>query len=254
MNEHENILMNAGLTKEQAMVYSALLTTNYMEAGRTSLKVGLDRTFVYKILGQLTDLGLVEKNENLGKVAKFTALHPAKLKEIFDSKIKKLENAQKIVESGIGNLISAHNLNSSKPNVTFYEGIDGVKRIYRDILYDKQDVFVIKSVHDSDHKEVIDLKEENYKKRIDAGIKTTILAPQGHTSIEYVSKINSKFFTGYSLSKEKLLIPAQIVIYGDKVAIVDFKDEIITTLIENPDVATTFKQMFNLLLILAKKV
>ncbi len=254
MNSHENVLINAGLSKEQSLVYSALLEHNYMEAGRISLKVGLDRTFVYKILGQLTDLGLVEKNEKLGKIAKFVALHPAKLKELFDSKKKSLESAQNIVESGLGNLISAYNLNSGKPNVTFYEGVDGVKKIYREILVDGQEVFVIKSIHDSDSQEVKELKEENYKKRTVAGIKTTILAPTGHGSLEYASKSNSKLFVGYSLPKDKLSTPAQILVYGDKVAIIDFKGEIISTLIENPDVANTFKTIFKILTVSAKSL
>ena len=253
MNSHEDVLINVGLSKEQSLIYSALLEHNYMEAGRISLKVGLDRTFVYKILGQLTELGLVEKNEKLGKIAKFIALHPAKLKDLFDSKKKSLESAQNIVESGLGNLISTYNLNSGKPNVSFHEGVEGVRKIYREILSDKQEVFVIKSVHDSDNHEVTELKQENYKKRIDAGIKTTILAPAGHESLKYASKIGNKFFVGYNLPNDKLSIPAQILVYGDKVAIIDFKDEIISTLIENPDVATSIKTVFNLLLLLGKK-
>ncbi len=252
MNSHENVLINAGLSKEQSLVYSALLEHNYMEAGRISLKVGLDRTFVYKILGQLIELGLVEKNEKLGKIAKFVALHPAKLKDIFDSKKKSLESAQHIVELGLGNLISAYNLNSGKPNVTFYEGVKGVEKVYKEILADKREVFVIKSVHDSDNQEVTELKKENYKKRIDAEIKTIILAPMGHESLEYASKTNNKLFVGYSFPKDQLSVPAQILIYGDKVAIIDFKDEIITTLIENPDVATTFKTIFKILIVSAK--
>ena len=253
MNTQENVLINAGLSKEQSLVYSALLERNYMEAGKISLKIGLDRTFVYKILGQLIELGLVEKNEKLGKVAKFTALHPAKLKDIFDLKLKNLETAQKVVESGLGDLIAAYNLNSGKPNVTFYEGIDGVKKIYKEIITHRQDVFVIKSVHDSDHKAVIELQEENYRKRISASIKTIILAPQGHSSLEFASRNANKLFVGYSLEKDKISIPAQIIIYGDRVAIIDFNDEIISTIIENPDVAITFKTIFNLLLLLAKK-
>lgn len=254
MNQHESLLINSGLTKEQSSVYGALLATNYMEAGRISLKVGLDRTFVYKILGQLISLGLVEKNEKLGKIAKFVALHPARLKDLFDSKRHALEGAQKIVEAGLGNLISVYNLNSGRPNVTFYEGVDGIKKIYKEILLDGQEVFAIKSVHDSDTVEVTGLKQENYKKRIESGIKTTLLAPEGHQSLEYVAKNNNKLFVGYSISKEKLSIPAQILVYGDKVAIVDFKDEIITTLIENPDVATSIKTIFNLLTLLGRKV
>ncbi|MFA6158132.1 MAG: helix-turn-helix domain-containing protein [Candidatus Paceibacterota bacterium] len=253
MNSSENVLISAGLSKEQSLVYSALLEHNYMEAGKISIKVGLDRTFVYKVLGQLADLGLVEKNEKLGKIAKFIALHPARLKDLLDSKKKSMESAQNIVEAGLGNLISVYNLNSGKPNVSFHEGIEGVRKIYRDILMNGQEVFVVKSVHDTDDNEVAELKRENYKRRIDTGIKTTILAPIGHQSLEYASKSSSKFFVGYSISTDKLSIPAQILVYGDKVAIIDFKGEIISTLIENPDVATSIKAIFNLLILLGKK-
>jgi sugar-specific transcriptional regulator TrmB len=254
MNQHESVFSSAGLTKEQSSIYGALLADGSMEAGKISVRTGLDRTFVYKVLGQLVDLGLVEKNEKVGKVARFVALHPSRLKDIFDERKMVVENAQKVLESGLGNLVSAYNLNSGRPNVTFYEGIEGVSRIYQDILVDGNEVLAVKSVHDSDSGEVVELKRENYRKRIEAGIRTTLLAPEGHQSLEYVAKSKSSLFVGYGISKDRLSIPAQILVYGDKVAIIDFKGEIITTLIENPDVATSMRAIFNLLIVLGKRV
>ena len=44
---------------------------------------------------------------------------------------------------------------------------------------------------------------------------------------------------------EGFLIPSQIIIYGDKVSITDFKGGLIITIIENPAVRETFEKMFD---------
>jgi hypothetical protein len=47
--------------------------------------------------------------------------------------------------------------------------------------------------------------------------------------------------------KEKLELPSQIIIYNNTVSITSLKKEVITTIIENEDIAQTFKKLFNYL-------
>lgn len=43
---------------------------------------------------------------------------------------------------------------------------------------------------------------------------------------------------------EKLNIPAQVIVYGDKVAITNFKESMITVAVESKYIAETFRLMF----------
>jgi hypothetical protein len=49
------------------------------------------------------------------------------------------------------------------------------------------------------------------------------------------------------VAKNDFTLPAQIIVFGQKVAIISLKKSIIATLINNPDIADSFRQLFNLL-------
>jgi hypothetical protein len=46
---------------------------------------------------------------------------------------------------------------------------------------------------------------------------------------------------------EKLELPSQVIIYNNTVSITSLKKEIVTTVIENEDIAQTFKKIFDYL-------
>ncbi|TAN58360.1 hypothetical protein EPN15_01360 [Patescibacteria group bacterium] len=57
----EQVLTQAGLTENQALIYEILVKNGLMPAGAVCKKTPLKRGLVYKILDELTEIGLVEK-------------------------------------------------------------------------------------------------------------------------------------------------------------------------------------------------
>lgn len=118
-NSDEKILMDAGLSEEQAIIYNTLLDKGSMKAGPIASWTGIKRGLVYKVLDQLIILGLVIKTENEGAVAIFSPTHPSRLIEILDKKERDLELTKDIVSSSLGSLSSKFNLLHGKPTVQF---------------------------------------------------------------------------------------------------------------------------------------
>jgi len=135
---YEDILTKAGLTSDQAKVYEALLKGGVMPASKVALKAGLKRGLGYKVIEQLVSLGLVEKIEK--KVTLFAALHPSKIKENIQKRTDELRNIESTLSGALGPMISDYNLTSGKPNVQFFEGEQGVKKVLEDSLFSREEI------------------------------------------------------------------------------------------------------------------
>ncbi len=85
-NTDEKILIEAGLSEEQAAIYSALLDKGPLKAGAISSWTGIKRGLIYKVLDQLENMGLVSKKGGDGTVAVFAPEHPSRLSEIMERK------------------------------------------------------------------------------------------------------------------------------------------------------------------------
>lgn len=238
-------LVQSGLTSDQAIIYETLIKQGQMPASKITLKTGIKRGMVYKTLDLLAQMKLIEKIENKDKVTTFRPNHPSALSELIESNLQKINQTKSAIESVLGNMSSDFNLLSGKPNVRFFEGMKGIESLYEDINREKKDIKLIRSPFDNDREGFDDLIGEQIKKQIKYGINTKAITPLMHDSVETTTKFDKERLTERRfVSKEDLMIPAQIIIYGEKVAITSFKEHLMTTIIQNSDVKETFEKIF----------
>jgi len=136
----EQHLVQAGLSGEQARLYESLVRNGPSPASDAARMAKVSRTLAYKVFAELTVLGLVEKRENAGKVALFTAAHPLKLKELIERREQEAKDALTALEGVLGQMTSEYNIAGGRPGVQFYEGMDGVRRVLEDSLTSKTDI------------------------------------------------------------------------------------------------------------------
>jgi sugar-specific transcriptional regulator TrmB len=237
------ILTKIGLSEGESLVYSLLLKEGSLPAGKIAIKAGLKRGLCYKILDQLLANGLIEKIDK--KVAIFTPKHPSLIKKIIENKENEILNAKKEFELTLGNMVSEYNMQLGEPYVEFKEGLDGLKYLYGDINTEKKNIKLIRSPYDNDRPGFDELIKDQIRKQVRLQIYTKAITPKMHDSLETTTKFDMERLTERRMvPKESLLIPAQIIIYGDKVAITSFKDYLMTTIIYNPNIKETFEKIF----------
>src|SRR3989344_695186 len=122
---YEQTLIQAGLTKNQSLIYEILVKTGPVSAGKLAKIAPLKRGLVYKVLEELEEVNLVEQKKPAGTVAVFIPAHPLKLKDLAEQRERQAKDAQRILESVLGGLVSDYNLAVGKPGVQFYEGKEG---------------------------------------------------------------------------------------------------------------------------------
>ncbi len=167
---YEQFLTQTGLTKEQATVYQNLIKEGFLLARKIALNTGLKRGLVYKTLEQLVDMGLVEKREDLGKIAIFHATHPSKLKELLGKREQELKTAETSLQGIMNQLVSDYNLFSGKPNVQFFEGVEGIKKVLEDSLSTQTEIYTYADV-ESIEKYISTINKEYVTKREKFNIK-----------------------------------------------------------------------------------
>lgn len=237
-------LVKLGLSKDQAKIYEILVSSNVLPARLVSQKSLVGRELTYIVLKQLEDMGLVERLEQ-GKVILFRAKHPSNIKKFLEEKKTELLESERAYQDSITGLIGDFNISHHKPFIRFYEGVEGLQKTYGHILKNAREVRVIRSLFDYDNKEIRESVTSQLKKQSLKGIRSFVISPHlPHMKPDILSHNIERKITRKVVSKEKFTMPAQVIIYNDTVSITSMKNEIITTIIENKDIAETFRNMF----------
>lgn len=245
---NEKALVDCGLTSEQAKIYLLLLEHGLANAKVISSKTNIGRALVYKVLDQLIALKLVEKREDIGKIALFSPGHPGIIKNLIDNKKSEIILASKSVDDIFGLLSSKYNALQGKPNINYLEGIQGLNYAFEDILDINQDIKIISSPIEYEYREkVLEIIDRQTDRQAKNNINTQAITPRDLINKKPldVDIDKKKLITRKLIPKEKMNIPAQIIICGDKTFITSFKETIITVTIESKYISETMRAMFD---------
>ncbi len=250
MEKHPSIkyLVEAGLREDQATVYTALLERGQTTASKLTSRVPYSRPMVYRILDELIEMSIVTKHDEVGAVSIFECAHPIKLREWMAREKIAYEQKNKALESTLTDLISLYSTQTGKPGVRVLQGLAGISELYEDILNEQTSICLIRSPYDDQHPEILDLVIAQIKEQVRLGITTRAITPFDNETLEEIETIDPKnLVTRQLVHLEHLDVPAQIIIYADKVALTAFDGELMTTIIQNKAISTTFQLLFELI-------
>lgn len=243
---NEKILIDAGLSAEQTKIYLYLLENGLVNAKVIATKTGIGRTLTYKVLGQLNAMGMVEKRESPGKVTLFFPTHPQKIKDLISNKKNEVSTALDGLNTVFASLTSNYNILLGKPSIQFYDGPEGLKIVYEDILDTGKDILVISSPIDEGRADVLHLIREQINKQVAQNIRTKAITPiEGQQIATPITEDEKFLISRKQVPAEQLHIPAQIIIYGEKVAITNFKESMLTVVIDSKYIRETFTKIFD---------
>src|SRR3989344_9597187 len=168
--QEENILIQAGLSEEQAVTYQALLDKGLQRASDLAKWTGIKRGLIYKVLEQLESMGLVSKKGGPGTVATFSPAHPSLLLSNIERKEKEIALNKEMLMNSIGTLSSKYNLIVGKPNIQFFEGKDGVAKVLRDSFTSQTEILTFAD-NEAMNKYYPELNKENVEARKKSNIK-----------------------------------------------------------------------------------
>lgn len=235
----EKNLEKLGLDDKEAKVYLALLELGEGNIQQISAKSGVKRTTVYDVIESLKDRGLLSQSVHRKKTL-YSAEDPRKLEYT-------LEEKKKTLQSVLPELLSIANNLDKKPKIRFYEGLEGIKDVYRDTLnYPDQELLAWVSedaVKSFDEKF---LNEYYLQKRLEKKIWVRAIAPDREYMHKYKGLDEKSLRKTKLASVENFPLEVEINLYGkDKIGIMSFGEKI-GLIIESRKIYTTLKSIFEM--------
>lgn len=254
-------LKTLGLGDHEALIYSALLSSSPAGATFIAKKCNLSRSSVYTTLNSLIAKGLVGttyKND----VKQFIAQDHSTLEQLLKKEKDSLDEKFKILEllRDSFQFFSKSNLNI--PQVIFFEGQEGLKKIYLSMMRQAQQKATLYLLRDEfvwqpEWKFIFeqDWHERVKRLKIEKDIKTKLLINNSKIENAHAKFYKSKkdLECGFLPSKNSIRQFA-IYIIGDIVSILSMeKNNLVGIKITNQHFADNFKNLFETLWQKSKK-
>lgn len=227
------------LTDREASVYMALLELGETSIERISQKSKIKRTTVYDVIKTLKEKGLVislkKKKRNL-----YYAEDPRILGN-------QLEEKKTVLNNILPQLLSIANFIDKKPDIRFFEGVEGIKNVYQDTLnHPNQEILMWGSPEVNKYFDQVFLWNYYVPKRIENKISMRAIGPQE----EIVEKIKANDQTELRQTRlnpyHEFSFDVEINLYGKrKIGIMSFKEQI-GLIVESEKIYNTLKSIFEL--------
>ncbi|MDD2870787.1 MAG: helix-turn-helix domain-containing protein [Candidatus Gracilibacteria bacterium] len=236
-----NTLKNYGFNEKEAKVYLACLELGNGIVSSIARHAGEHRITTYSILKDLKTRGIANEITK-NKVKYFSVISPEQLLAIEEKKVEKLKNI-------MPELLAVSNAFGNKPKVYFYDGFERVRDLFKEIVdygdYINEPYLTFVGTQDMDERFENFLKTEFIKYR----------NTQKNPTKAIITKDKSNYGEYHVDMHNTLVIDDQlfemgneIVIYGNRVAVLSYKkDEIYGLIIESNILSKGFKSMFNLI-------
>lgn len=228
------LLKSLNLTDDQAAVYVAALELGQATMLTLAKKSRVNRTKIYRFIDELKSRQLITETRKR-KRNLYSAVHPEQLVEITKETTRELENA-------LPELLAIYNTSRTKPRVTFYEGVEGMKEVYADTLKERTEI-----VGWSDYEYSIEALRNfltNYpKERVKRNIFYKVIARENSDS-RRLQKIGLKELREVRIARGGDT-QIELYIYGNKVAHLNFRSNpLFAVIMEDPAIAATMRQIW----------
>lgn len=237
-------LQKLGLTSKEATLYLATLELGEASPVSTIAKrAKLNRTTSYDILESLVKRGLVISSDHKN-FRTYRAHSPEKLIAYLKEESGRYQRLAEEAEQIIPLLKTYDHALSGRPRVYFYEGEEGLIRVYEETLNSSEEILAYAS--DQANQEAIPWYFPKYYKRRSAkGISIRALFPDTPKDRERHLLDKEELRQSRLVPKTKLDFTPEINFFDDKIMIADWKEKL-GIIIESKEIVKVFKQSFEL--------
>ncbi len=239
-----------GFSEKETLVYLALLELGKGTVTQISRKAGINRPTGYHVLGSLESKELVKI---LGKEPKqeYTAESPDQIEKMLSKKVENdclfVKEAQKIIPE----LKSIHNI-SNRSKVLFYEGREGMEKVYEDTLTAKEPIRAYASVENM-HLGLPGYFPGYYDRRAKAGVSIRAIVPDSPTGRERKVLDKKELRETALVPMESFDFIPEINIYDNKVMMASWREKL-GIIIESAEIAEAMKKIYELAWVEAKRL
>ncbi|HYH75362.1 MAG TPA: helix-turn-helix domain-containing protein [Candidatus Saccharimonadales bacterium] len=238
------LLEDIGLTNPQALAYKALIEKGSASAPAIAAHINESRSNTYKVLDKLCDLGLAVKDQN-GKKQHYYPTSPAALEKLIRDKAAAVKLQESKLNAALPSMLDYYFAHSEQAGIRFFQGKEGMRQIFTEILKTGQTFHLLRSPADLKYYDP-EFFSQLKKKRRAMGIKTISITPDVPSANHDPDIDQQDGMVRTWVHEDDYTAPVEWNIAGDKVAFISYGEEAMGILIESPQIAESFRQVFQL--------
>ncbi|MFA6042405.1 MAG: helix-turn-helix domain-containing protein [Patescibacteria group bacterium] len=243
MTELQTQLRTLGWPDKQITVYSALLGLGSAGASEIAEGVKLPRQTVYSLLSELLEKEVIEQSDQQG-VKQFVANPDALLLRLEKDQLQ-LQKTKTELAAELPKILAKQRRKPSYPQVTYYEGKEGLKRLFNGILhfYQRDGEKAFRGYGVNFMKPALgDFLYTFVKKRSEYGVDTKLFIGLGPDDFGITGPENQ-----LQRDIKRLNMPAAkagVYLVGDRAYLFSFVDNV-GVMVENPAIVELLKRAFD---------
>lgn len=129
-----------GLKNKEITIYLSILSMGRGNITDISKKTGIKRTSIYQYLETLLKENLIYQTA-VKKRTFYVSENPKKIIKLLENRKNEIEDRKKDIEKIMPNLESLYSMSFSKPSINFYEGKDGIKTVYNEMISSHKNIY-----------------------------------------------------------------------------------------------------------------
>ncbi len=238
-------LVQLGFNASESAVYIASLELGSQPASVIAKKAKLKRGQTYNILSQLKDRGIIQEFTKDG-VRHFVGQSPSTLLSMISVREEELAVQKQKLLQLVPILEKLRNPLIVQPKVRFYQGIQGLKEVYNDTIRDPGQI--IYAVCDFEHtfpaehsKELHDWLWKYTDRRAAENVWLHGIVNKSKDS-DLAYKWRRKQKRKMKMLKD-VYLPVELIVYGDKVALISTKEDMVGVIIEDKPIAEMLRNV-----------
>lgn len=247
MEKINSFLERQGFNEKDKKVYLDIYRHGASFASSVAVRTNIDRTTVYAVLKRLIRKGFVVQTK-INKVRAYVVVSPEIFGDKINSQIETLEKHRSDAVEFAKSLSKLEKSSYMRPGVTIYEGAESVKNLYEQTLIKKSQQKCFLTIR----KIPTPLKDFLARHFINEKIKKKVFskviikdgkAARLYKRLDSMSNRETKLVSSLPIDMQ-----AEIILFDEnKIAIIDFNENLYGLLIESPSVFKSLESVFDMI-------
>lgn len=242
----EKVLRSLNLSEKEVGVYLSSLRLGSAKISTVAKRSGISRSTTYNILQGLFKKGFMKRMDK-ANVQYFSPVSPDELVALLENKKEVLDNKIETVKAYLPQLQAVFSPHEQMPKVAFFEGVNGIKHIYEDILKkgDKETYAALSLDNAAPEIKRWMIKTFTPKKVKKNVFSKVIVSSRNSKSYEKLDKEHLR--RSLVIPHKKYPFEVEIDVYdGNKTAFISYDEsEMMGVIMESSKIANTLKSLFS---------
>ncbi|HCI03460.1 MAG: helix-turn-helix domain-containing protein [Candidatus Peribacteraceae bacterium] len=241
-----NLLKSFRLTAKETKIFMKVLELGSQPASNVARVCEMPRNTVRSILDGLVKKGLMVKTRRANTQYYSTERKENLIRALKHKKVRMDEEIDRQIDllEVYGEELSARHWAKSRPKITFYEGTDGLEKVYEDTLTARTGLKSWASTDDM-LEAMPEYFKTYFKRRTGNGIPMRSIHPDTESAKDITNRNESELRDSAIVPADKYYWTPEIQVYNNKVNIASWKDKL-GIIIESEEIADAMRAFFDL--------